>query len=140
MAGGNENVQLRMRYAVRQSELTSSRKEVHQLLMGSLPFVIADVPRDLDEWGVEELIESKASSERMLESLEFLLVNKLCKSRNRLMRAYPSTVKEIRFFTTIQEGFRFPPFHLRYVSYHSDFKRSSISFFVFNCFIITHSN
>ena len=38
------------------------------------------------------------------------LVNKLCKSRNRLMRAYPSTVKEIRFFTTIQRGFRFPPF------------------------------
>ena len=72
MAGGNENVQLRMRYAVRQSELTSSRKEVHQLLMGSLPFVIADVPRDLGEWGVGELIDSKASSERMLESLDFL--------------------------------------------------------------------
>jgi alpha-glycerophosphate oxidase/glycerol-3-phosphate dehydrogenase len=46
---------------------------------------------------------------KYLESLEFLLVNKLCKSRNRLMRAYPSTVKEIRFFTTIQRGFRFPP-------------------------------
>ena len=47
---------------------------------------------------------------KYLESLEFLLVNKLCKSRNRLMRAYPSTVKEIRFLTTIQRGFRFPPF------------------------------
>jgi alpha-glycerophosphate oxidase/glycerol-3-phosphate dehydrogenase len=46
---------------------------------------------------------------KYLESLEFLLVNKLCKSRNRLMRAYPSTVKEIRFFTTIQRGFRFHP-------------------------------
>ena len=45
---------------------------------------------------------------KYLESMEFLLVNKLCKSRNRLMRAYPSTVKEIRFFTTIQRGFRFP--------------------------------
>ena len=72
MAGGNENVQLRMRYAVRQSELTSSRKEVHQLLMGSLPFVIAGVPRDPDDWGIGELIESKASSERMLESMDFL--------------------------------------------------------------------
>ncbi|MEZ5502726.1 MAG: FAD-dependent oxidoreductase [Halioglobus sp.] len=49
---------------------------------------------------------------KYLESLEFLLVNKLCKSRNRLMRAYPSTVKEIRFFTTIQRGFRFPPFFI----------------------------
>jgi len=47
---------------------------------------------------------------KYLESMEFLLVNKLCKSRNRLMRAYPSTVKEIRFFTTIQRGFRFPVF------------------------------
>lgn len=47
---------------------------------------------------------------KYLESLEFLLVNKLCKSRNRLMRAYPSTVKEVRFLTTIQRGFRFPPF------------------------------
>ena len=42
--------------------------------------------------------------------MEYLLVNKLCGSRNRLMRAYPSTVKEIRFLTTIQRGFRFPPF------------------------------
>lgn len=49
---------------------------------------------------------------KYMESMEFLLVNKLCKSRNRLMRAYPSTVKEIRFFTTIQRGFRFPPFFI----------------------------
>lgn len=43
---------------------------------------------------------------KYLESNEFLLVNKLCRSRNELMDAYPSTVKEIRFFTTIQRGFR----------------------------------
>ena len=47
---------------------------------------------------------------KYLESHEYLLVNKLCRSRNRLMDAYPSTVKEIRFFTTIQRGFRFWPF------------------------------
>ena len=46
---------------------------------------------------------------KYLESHEYLLVSKLCKSRNRLMRAYPSTVKEIRFLTTISRGFRFPP-------------------------------
>ncbi len=44
---------------------------------------------------------------KYLESHEYLLVNKLCQSRNHLMRSYPSTVKEIRFFTTIQNGFRF---------------------------------
>jgi len=43
---------------------------------------------------------------KYLENREFLLVNKLCKSRNKLMQAYPSTVKEIRFFTTITRGFR----------------------------------
>lgn len=45
---------------------------------------------------------------KYLENHEYRLVNKLCKSRNALMRAYPSTVKEIRFFTTIARGFRFP--------------------------------
>mgnify|MGYP006077689335 FL=1 len=47
---------------------------------------------------------------KYLENYEFLLVNKLCKSRNQLMRSYPSVVKEIRFLTTIQKGFRLPPF------------------------------
>lgn len=46
---------------------------------------------------------------KYLESYEYSLVNKLCKSRNHLMRSYPSTVKEIRFLTSIQKGFRFPP-------------------------------
>ncbi len=46
---------------------------------------------------------------KYLESYEYGLVNKLCKSRNHLMRSYPSTVKEIRFLTSIQKGFRFPP-------------------------------
>ena len=45
---------------------------------------------------------------KYLESFEFGLVNKLCKSRNHLMRHYPSTVKEIRFLTSIQQGFRLP--------------------------------
>lgn len=47
---------------------------------------------------------------KYLENFEFMLVNKLCKSRNHLMSSYPSTVKEIRFLTTIQKGFRFPLF------------------------------
>ncbi|MGB1140432.1 MAG: FAD-dependent oxidoreductase, partial [Halioglobus sp.] len=49
---------------------------------------------------------------KYMESGEFLLVDKLCRSRNRLMAAYPSTVKEIRFLTTIQKGFRWPPFFI----------------------------
>ena len=47
---------------------------------------------------------------KYLETYEFLLVNKLCKSRNHLMANYPSRVKEIRFLATIAKGFRYPVF------------------------------
>jgi glycerol-3-phosphate dehydrogenase len=43
---------------------------------------------------------------KYLESFEFALVAKLCKSRNHLIRSYPSTVREIRFFTAHERGFR----------------------------------
>ncbi len=43
---------------------------------------------------------------KYLESFELRLVRKLCQSRNRLIFAYPSTVREIRFFTTLEKGFR----------------------------------
>lgn len=46
---------------------------------------------------------------KYLETWEFPLVWKLCRSRNHLARSYPSTVKEIRFLTTVHGGFRFPP-------------------------------
>lgn len=49
---------------------------------------------------------------KYLETYEFALVHKLCRSRNKLMKNYPSTVQEIRFFTNIQKGFRFPPWFL----------------------------
>ena len=43
---------------------------------------------------------------KYLETYEFGLVRKLCRARNRLIRAYPSTVQEIRFFTSVARGFR----------------------------------
>ncbi|MFH2130897.1 MAG: FAD-dependent oxidoreductase [bacterium] len=46
---------------------------------------------------------------KYLETFEFMLVRKLCRCRNDLIRHYPSTVQEIRFFTTVARGFRFPP-------------------------------
>ncbi|HAJ92272.1 MAG TPA: FAD-dependent oxidoreductase [Gammaproteobacteria bacterium] len=46
---------------------------------------------------------------KYMETFEYGLVRKLCNSRNHLIRNYPSTVKEIRFFTTVPRGFRFPP-------------------------------
>ena len=45
---------------------------------------------------------------KYLESGELGLVAHLCKSRNHLMRSFPSTVQEIRFLTTVQKGFRWP--------------------------------
>lgn len=49
---------------------------------------------------------------KYMESWDFALVRKLCMSRNRLIRSYPSTVQEIRFLATIGKGFRFPPWYL----------------------------
>ncbi|SDJ63190.1 glycerol-3-phosphate dehydrogenase/oxidase [Billgrantia gudaonensis] len=46
---------------------------------------------------------------KYMESGEFSLVRKLCRSRNHLIRSYPSSVKEIRFLTTIHRGFRHHP-------------------------------
>lgn len=43
---------------------------------------------------------------KYLEGLEFGLVHKLCVSRNHLIRSYPSTVREIRFLTVHERGFR----------------------------------
>ena len=45
---------------------------------------------------------------KYLESREYRLVARLCKSRNHLTASYPSTVREIRFLTTIERKFRFP--------------------------------
>lgn len=48
---------------------------------------------------------------KYMESGDFALVRKLCKSRNHLIKSYPSTVQEIRFLTTIHEGFRYHPLY-----------------------------
>jgi glycerol-3-phosphate dehydrogenase len=43
---------------------------------------------------------------KYMESFEFPLVRKLCMARNRLIRAYPSTVQPIGFYLTHDRGFR----------------------------------
>jgi glycerol-3-phosphate dehydrogenase len=43
---------------------------------------------------------------KYLETFELGLVRKLCRARNKLIRSYPSTVKEIRFYTSHERGFR----------------------------------
>jgi glycerol-3-phosphate dehydrogenase len=43
---------------------------------------------------------------KYLETYEFGLVRKLCASRNRLLRAYPSAVQEVRFYTAHAADFR----------------------------------
>jgi glycerol-3-phosphate dehydrogenase len=49
---------------------------------------------------------------KYLESSDYGLVRKLCLSRNHLIDSYPSRVQEIRFFATIDKGFRFSPLFL----------------------------
>lgn len=45
---------------------------------------------------------------KYLETGEIGLVRSLCKSRNHLMDVFPSTVREIRFLTSVPKKFRFP--------------------------------
>ncbi len=45
---------------------------------------------------------------KYMESYEFRLVNDLCKSRNELLKSFPSTVKEIRFLSTLSKNSRLP--------------------------------
>jgi glycerol-3-phosphate dehydrogenase len=49
---------------------------------------------------------------KYMENFEFPLVRDLCTSRNELMRNFPSSVKEIRFLTTVSKGFRHHPLAL----------------------------
>ena len=49
---------------------------------------------------------------KYLETFEFSLVRQLCLSRNKLIRSYPSSIKEIRFLTNLEKGFRFNRFSL----------------------------
>ncbi len=43
---------------------------------------------------------------KYMETYDFLLVRKLCLSRNHLIRSFPSIVQEIRFYTGVPKGFR----------------------------------
>lgn len=54
---------------------------------------------------------------KYMESFEYGLVYKLCRSRNHLMRSYPSTVMEMRFLTVLEKGFRFSPRVLAFGAY-----------------------
>jgi glycerol-3-phosphate dehydrogenase len=46
---------------------------------------------------------------KYLENYEFRLVWDLCKSRNQLLKNYPTVVRELRFLTTAARGFRHHP-------------------------------
>ena len=70
--GGSENVQLRMNYAIRQSELTSSRRDAHLHLTEALPFVVAGLPADLSEWDLTGSLEKKRAARSALENMDFL--------------------------------------------------------------------
>jgi glycerol-3-phosphate dehydrogenase len=67
---------------------------------------------DRDDFGA---FTSQASSNlvwggfKYLESYEFLLVRKLCVSRNRLIDAYPDNIKPIPFLAALDDGSPYPP-------------------------------
>jgi glycerol-3-phosphate dehydrogenase len=46
---------------------------------------------------------------KYLENYELLLVRKLCRSRNRLMSAYPANIRELPFLATLDRDSPYPP-------------------------------
>jgi glycerol-3-phosphate dehydrogenase len=46
---------------------------------------------------------------KYLENYEFRLVRNLCRSRNRLIRAYPANIREIRFFAALDRNAPYRP-------------------------------
>ncbi len=46
---------------------------------------------------------------KYLENYEFYLVWKLCRSRNRLMKAYPDNIEQIGFYAALDESGPYPP-------------------------------
>ncbi len=69
---GTEKVQLRIDYSIKQSEVSSARKELQELIQGPLPFVVAGLPSDLSEWNLESILKAKRSERRASQNLEFL--------------------------------------------------------------------
>ncbi|HET6438758.1 MAG TPA: FAD-dependent oxidoreductase [Anaeromyxobacter sp.] len=49
---------------------------------------------------------------KYLETYELGLVRKLCRARNQLLRSFPSSVREIRFYTSHSRDFRHPRWKL----------------------------
>ena len=68
----SKNGKLRIDYSVRQSELTSSRKEIHHLLEGPIPFIVARIPSDLEEWGFTEALAGLQTRRERANHLDFL--------------------------------------------------------------------
>jgi glycerol-3-phosphate dehydrogenase len=46
---------------------------------------------------------------KYLEHYELMLVHKLCRSRNRLMKAYPDNIKEVPFLAALDHSSPYPP-------------------------------
>ncbi len=109
--GGSENVQLRMDYAIKQSELTSSRRELHEHLMTGLPFLVAGVPADLSEWELDAALASKKSTRKEEENMDFLRSaidqsNVGVRTRKKLIQA-GNSISE-RMVQNADEGFLSP--------------------------------
>tara|TARA_B100001142_G_C14330983_1_gene654097 strand:- start:1489 stop:2871 length:1383 start_codon:yes stop_codon:yes gene_type:complete len=70
--GGARNIELRINYAISQSELTASRKEIHQYLTESIPFIVAGIPPDLEKWDFTETLNRLQSKKKRINQLDFL--------------------------------------------------------------------
>lgn len=67
-----EVANLRIQFAITQSELTNMRKEVLELMTDALPFLVAGIPENLDIWQFEGVHEALESEKLNSENLKFI--------------------------------------------------------------------
>ena len=87
-ARGSADNELRIEWTRRHSELVSARKELLEHTTTSLPFLIAGLPEDLEEWKIDAVSAALQSSAQSAENLRFM--------REVLDEVNPSVGKQIR--------------------------------------------
>ena len=69
---GDKDNQLRIEWVKRHSELNSARNSLLEYTNSSLPFILAKLPSDLDEWNINEVMSLLEDKKRTTENINFI--------------------------------------------------------------------
>ena len=110
---GDEMTRLHVDFAIKQSESASMRKQILELMMGPLPFIVAGMPADLEEWKFEAVREALESSKLSDENLRFLhsVLDSVEPALGKVVRARLLTAGDSIAETAVSDGVKSPLSH-----------------------------